>query len=214
MGAPQYAEARSEYFYPTSIYVETTVTCITDNYPKVHFICGVQSVRHSFIEKLTTLGFQYDTEGSVILIIDIQRGFALRMLKDLANSPRRRDKRIVVVTFSLRNEYLEDLWDLHPDVLIVDANYEHEYSRDIIRASNGEQYRMLPKQTSPVTVAERRVLSKLAQGRSNKQIAAELYLHEKTVMNILTVVYRKLHIQSRMQAVLYYWGIDTRTLDM
>ena len=48
-----------------------------------------------------------------------------------------------------------------------------------------------------LTAAERRAADLAARGLSNRQIAAELFLAEKTIESTLTVVYRKFGIRSR-----------------
>lgn len=51
---------------------------------------------------------------------------------------------------------------------------------------------------------EQRVLAKIAEGFTNKEVAAELGLSEKTVKNYLSNVFEKLHISRRAQAAAYY----------
>jgi DNA-binding NarL/FixJ family response regulator len=45
------------------------------------------------------------------------------------------------------------------------------------------------------------VLSLLAAGRSNRQIAAELVITERTVKSHITSLFRKLDVSSRTQAM-------------
>jgi DNA-binding NarL/FixJ family response regulator len=51
---------------------------------------------------------------------------------------------------------------------------------------------------------ERRVLALVAEGKTNKEIAAELNLSDKTVGNYLGNVFQKLHVTRRAQAAAYY----------
>lgn len=51
---------------------------------------------------------------------------------------------------------------------------------------------------------EQSILNLLAQGQSNKEIADHLKLSVETVCWILKRIYRKLHVQSRTQAMLKY----------
>ncbi len=51
---------------------------------------------------------------------------------------------------------------------------------------------------------ERRLLPLIAQGKTNKEIAAELGLSDKTVKNYLANVYSKLHLNRRSQAAAFY----------
>lgn len=54
-----------------------------------------------------------------------------------------------------------------------------------------------------LTERELQIITALAQGRNNKQIASTLHISEKTVRNHTSNIYKKLHIFDRTQAVLY-----------
>jgi DNA-binding NarL/FixJ family response regulator len=51
---------------------------------------------------------------------------------------------------------------------------------------------------------ERRVLALVADGKTNKEIAAALDLSEKTVGNYLSNIFQKLHVTRRSQAAVYF----------
>ena len=51
---------------------------------------------------------------------------------------------------------------------------------------------------------ERRVLALIAEGKTNKEVAAEMGLAEKTVKNYLSTVFEKLHVCRRSQAAALY----------
>ena len=55
------------------------------------------------------------------------------------------------------------------------------------------------------------ILQALQSGRSNKQIAAELFLAEQTVKFHLTSIYRKLGVSSRTEAIATAYGRHLRT---
>ena len=56
-----------------------------------------------------------------------------------------------------------------------------------------------------LTRRELEVLSLVAQSKTNKQIAAQLFISENTVKNHIRNVLEKLHLHSRMEAVTWAW---------
>jgi DNA-binding NarL/FixJ family response regulator len=71
------------------------------------------------------------------------------------------------------------------------------------------------KQAVPVprlTSRELEVLKLVAQGMSNKEIAADLYISENTVKNHVRNILEKLHLHSRMEAVVY--AVREKILDL
>ena len=54
-----------------------------------------------------------------------------------------------------------------------------------------------------LTPREREVLSLLTKGSTNKEIAQELFISEKTVKSHLNRIFRKLNVTRRLQAILY-----------
>ncbi len=55
-----------------------------------------------------------------------------------------------------------------------------------------------------LSVQEKRVLSLIAEGCTNKEAAARLNLSDKTVKNYLSTVFGKLHVSHRAQAAVIY----------
>ncbi len=59
-----------------------------------------------------------------------------------------------------------------------------------------------------LSVQEKNVLALLAQGRSNKQIAEQMFLSDKTVKNYVSHILSKLEMTSRTEAATYATGIE------
>ena len=70
---------------------------------------------------------------------------------------------------------------------------------NLAQKADAKQAVLSPKLTS----RELEVLKLVAQGMSNKEIAAELYISENTVKNHVRNILEKLHLHSRMEAVVY-----------
>jgi len=63
-----------------------------------------------------------------------------------------------------------------------------------------------PGRTEGLTERESEILAFITQGRSNAEVAALMYLSPNTVKSYIRVLYRKIDVSSRTQAVL--WGVD------
>jgi pimeloyl-ACP methyl ester carboxylesterase/DNA-binding CsgD family transcriptional regulator len=61
---------------------------------------------------------------------------------------------------------------------------------------------------SALTAREREIVAGLVAGQTNAQIAAALFISDKTVRNTLTRIYEKLGVQSRTQAMALLRGAD------
>jgi NarL family two-component system response regulator LiaR len=64
-----------------------------------------------------------------------------------------------------------------------------------------------------LTEREADVLALVAKGRSNKSIAAEMSLSERTVRSHVSRILMKLHLRSRTQAALYALRTSLAKLD-
>ncbi|MEO5678055.1 MAG: response regulator transcription factor, partial [Acidimicrobiales bacterium] len=60
-----------------------------------------------------------------------------------------------------------------------------------------------PPGLGELTARERQVLALLAQGRSNRDLATELYVSEKTVKTHVSSILAKLRLTDRTQAALF-----------
>jgi len=53
-----------------------------------------------------------------------------------------------------------------------------------------------------LTARQREILALLAQGLTNREIAARLHLSEGTVKNVVSEIYARLEVRDRVEAVL------------
>ena len=61
-----------------------------------------------------------------------------------------------------------------------------------------------PDALAALSPQEKRVLALIAEGCTNKEVAAQLGLSEKTVKNYLSTVFEKLHVSRRAEAAVLY----------
>ena len=71
------------------------------------------------------------------------------------------------------------------------------------------EYRQLSTQTEQqepqyqtLTVQERKILTLVASGASNKEIAGELSLSERTIKNYVSIIFQKLQVNNRTEAAI------------
>jgi DNA-binding CsgD family transcriptional regulator len=179
-----------------------------DSHDPSHFDIwgGTPALAKGLVSLLANQGFKHDPSSPIKFLLDIPQGIAFRVL-ELMSPQEDAEQLIIIVTFNPCVEYWEDLWDLRPNVLLVNPKNDRHLMDAINRASDGERYRTNADCSTPLNRTERQILRLVAHTQSNKQIAHYLKVQEKTVSNALTEIYNKLHLKDRQEAILYYWGI-------
>jgi DNA-binding NarL/FixJ family response regulator len=84
------------------------------------------------------------------------------------------------------------------DSLLDPAVTERVLER-VRRIANGDERDEL----SDLTAQERKILKLVAEGKTNKEIAAEVFLSDKTVKNYVSSILSKLNLQRRAQAAAF-----------
>jgi DNA-binding NarL/FixJ family response regulator len=70
-----------------------------------------------------------------------------------------------------------------------------------------------PDELAMLTPQERKILALVAEGMTNKQIAAEVFLSDKTVKNYVSSILAKLNLERRAQAAAYVAGLKGHAAD-
>jgi len=73
-------------------------------------------------------------------------------------------------------------------------------TRPVVERMQALSRDMTAPELNALSVQERRVLALVAEGKTNKEIAGELGLSDKTVKNYLSHAFQKLHVARRSQA--------------
>lgn len=142
---------------------------------------------------------------------------ALRLLESGAGFPIERRKTLIVADTPDLNGALKTLQslaegfiqaDAHPSELLWAVKRVHaggsyldgDVTRKLVRRIRESTPQSLTD-TSMLSKQERRVLTLVTQGKTNKQIAADLGLSDKTVKNYFSNVLSKLNLERRGQAI-------------
>lgn len=94
-------------------------------------------------------------------------------------------------------ELIQAIHQVHRGESSLHPAIAHKVIRELNRPSN-----LLPT-TQPLSERETEVLTLVAQGLSNKQIATSLQVRERTVATHVSNILDKLHLANRTQAALY-----------
>ena len=70
-------------------------------------------------------------------------------------------------------------------------------------ASNSEIPTTIPSELNELTSREKEVLQLIAKGYNNREIAAELFIAERTVKNHVNSILRRLNLRDRTQAAIF-----------
>jgi DNA-binding NarL/FixJ family response regulator len=133
------------------------------------------------------------------------------------------DARVIILTSFGRDEYVFEalkagacgylLKDVKEDILaqgvrtvaeggvLLDARVAAQVIAEFRRLGLADPARV--SGAEQLTSGEIDILRLVAEGKSNAEIARQIDLSEKTVANRMSTIYRKLHINNRVQAALY-----------
>lgn len=130
------------------------------------------------------------------------------------------DAKVLFLTTFVDDEYIIKALELGAKGYIIKQDFEHilpalkaiysgqnVYGSEItskiphlIKASNSFNY-----QDHDISEKEHEIISLIAKGLSNKEIAAKLYLSEGTVRNYLSIILEKLNLRDRTQLAIFYY---------
>ena len=79
---------------------------------------------------------------------------------------------------------------------------------DVLRRAPGTSNDEAELGLGSLTAREREVLNLLARGNSNREIAEELVITNKTVKNHLSRIYEKIGVHSRSEAIALWLGVS------
>ncbi len=160
--------------------LKPTVILMDINMPVVD---GVEATR-------TILGDD-EAVGIIILTMYPQDEYVFEALKAGAKAYLLKDTR--------SKRLLEVIRSVHKGQAVIDNDMTTRLLNEFRRLADKEE--SAPK-LQPLTDQERRILTLVAAGASNKDIAADLNLSERTIKNYLSVIFQKLQVNNRTEAAI------------
>lgn len=154
-----------------------------------------------------------------ILLLDVNmpKKNGLEVLETLRNKGS--NIKVIILTVHNEIEYLERAMDLGVNGYILKDSSSAELINAIEKVSDGEKYiqpDLIPalnaklihrdndrEKLEAVTKRELQALILVAKGYSNKDIAIELNISERTVKNHLSSIFKKIDVDDRTQAAVF-----------
>lgn len=161
--------------------LKPTVILMDINMPVVD---GVEATR-------TILKDDEEAVGIIILTMYPQDEYVFEALKAGAKAYLLKDTR--------SKRLLEVIRMVHKGHAVIDTDMTTRLLNEFRRLADKEEN--TPK-LQPLTDQERRILTLVAAGASNKDIAVDLNLSERTIKNYLSVIFQKLQVNNRTEAAI------------
>jgi DNA-binding NarL/FixJ family response regulator len=96
-------------------------------------------------------------------------------------------------------ELLEVIKKVHEGQAVIDSQMTTRLLEEFRHIASGQE---APPKLQPLTQRERKILTLVAEGASNKDIAVDLNLSERTIKNYLTIIFQKLQVNNRTEAAI------------
>jgi two-component system, NarL family, response regulator LiaR len=143
------------------------------------------------VEATRTILNNNEAVGIIILTMYPQDEYVFEALKAGAKAYLLKDTR--------SKRLLEVIRTVHRGQAVIDTEMTTRLLNEFRRLADKEE--SSPK-LQPLTEQERRILTLVAAGASNKDIAADLNLSERTIKNYLSVIFQKLQVNNRTEAAI------------
>lgn len=153
----------------------------------------------------------------LLLDINMPEKNGLEVLKELKEE--NSDIKVLILTVHNEVEYLINAVDIGVDGYIMKDSESSELKKAIQLVMNGENYiqpslipalnsRLVNRDTDKdkiddLTKRELEVLIEVASGMSNKEIATNLDISERTVKNHISNIFKKIDVSDRTQAAVF-----------
>lgn len=104
--------------------------------------------------------------------------------------------------YVLKGVASENLIAILKDIHNGDSYISPNLAANLLMRNSDDKKNADPTEEFDLNDRERQILEKLASGMSNREIADDIYLSEKTVKHYMTNIMHKLHVSNRVQAAI------------
>jgi len=104
--------------------------------------------------------------------------------------------------YVLKGVASDDLISILQDINNGDSYISPNLAANLLMRSSDDARNAKAEEEFDLNDRERQILEKLAEGMSNREIADDIYLSEKTVKHYMTNIMHKLHVSNRVQAAI------------
>jgi len=162
----------------------------------------------------------YEQHKPDVMLMDIRMGATLGLdaaEEILHHNP---EAKILFLTTFSDNEYIiralklggkgyllkEDYESIAPAIMAVGAG-QHVFGQPVMEKlpSLMEQQKRPPAASILLNEKEEQVLALVAEGKNNREIAAELFLSEGTVRNYISLMLERLDLRNRTELAIYHY---------
>lgn len=144
------------------------------------------------VEATRTILRNNDSVGIVILTMYPQDEYVFEALKAGAKAYLLKDTR--------SKKLLQVIRTVHSGQAVIDADMTARLLNEFRRLATEQESK--PPKIQTLSEQERTILTLVANGASNKEIAAKLNLSERTIKNYLSIIFQKLQVNNRTEAAI------------
>jgi len=113
--------------------------------------------------------------------------------------------------YVLKGVASEDLISILKDIHNGDSYISPNLAANLLMRSTDESNNDASIEDFDLNDRERQILEKLSIGMSNREIADDIYLSEKTVKHYMTNIMHKLHVSNRVQAAIKAYEMSKKS---
>ena len=168
-------------------------------------------------EDMEVVGKASDGEEALALVNRLQPDICIMDIEmpiksglDVAEEIKEKECKVIILTTFARTGYFERARKAGVNGYLLKDSPSEELANSIRSIMKGhriyapELVDMAYEEENPLTERENQVLGLIADGKNTKEIAKELYLTTGTVRNYISIIFDKLDVSNRVEAIVRF----------